>query len=92
MYAVAAGIAHAADVAEFIDFSLRDANNTVVMPGRLYVPPEATTDPHTPRPLIVFLHGSGEAGKDNANQVNGNIDNLLAEAKRRGAFLCASIA
>jgi predicted peptidase len=86
---VAAGIAHAADVAEFTDFSLRDANNTVVMPGRLYVPPEATTDSHTPRPLIVFLHGSGEAGKDNTNQVNGNIDNLLAEAKRRGAFLLA---
>ena len=83
---VAADIAHAADVAEFIDFSLRDANNTVVMPGRLYVPPEATTDPHLPRPLIVFLHGSGEVGKDNANQVNGNIDNLLVEAKRRGAF------
>lgn len=86
---VATSIAHAADLAEFTDFSLRDANNAVVMPGRLYVPPEATTDSHTPRPLIVFLHGSGEAGKDNANQVNGNIDNLLAEAKRRGAFLLA---
>ena len=86
---LAAGISPAADVAEFTDFSLRDANNTVVMPGRLYVPPEATTDPNLPRPLIVFLHGSGEAGKDNANQVNGNVDNLLAEAKRRGAFLFA---
>jgi predicted peptidase len=83
------GLSYAADVAEFIDFSLRDANSAVVLPGRLYVPPEATGDPHTSRPLILFLHGSGEAGRDNANQVNGNIDNLLAEAKRRGAFLYA---
>jgi predicted peptidase len=84
-----AGFAHAADVVDFIDFSLRDAKNTVMLPGRLFVPPEAASDSHALRPLIVFLHGSGEAGNDNANQVNGNIDNLLAEAKRRGAFLYA---
>jgi predicted peptidase len=60
----------------------------VLLQGRLYVPPESS-DLAAHRPLIVFLHGSGEAGHDNANQVNGNIDNLLAEAKRRGAFLYA---
>jgi predicted peptidase len=86
---IAPVFAHAADIADFLDFSLRDTNNAVVLPGRLYVPPEAANDPHVPRPLIVFLHGSGEAGHDNVNQVNGNIDNLLAEAKRRGAFLYA---
>jgi predicted peptidase len=85
----ASGLAHAAEVAEFIDFSLNDTKNTVVLPGRLFVPPEATSGRHTRRPLIVFLHGSGEAGTDNASQVNGNIDNLLAEAERRGAFLLA---
>lgn len=88
--AVAPAVVHAADVSEFVDFSLRDVNNTVLLPGRLFVPPEAASDPHTPSPLIIFLHGSGEAGNDNANQVNGNIDPLLAEAKRRGAFLLAS--
>jgi predicted peptidase len=59
------------------------------MPGRLYVPAAAVTDPATLRPFIVFLHGGGEAGANNTAQVNVNIDNLLAEAKRRGAFLYA---
>jgi predicted peptidase len=86
---VAPVFAHAAEIADFIDFSLRDTNNSVALPGRLYVPPDAANDSHIPRPLIVFLHGSGEAGNDNVNQINGNIDNLLAEAKRRGAFLYA---
>jgi predicted peptidase len=79
----------AADVADFIDFSLRDANGTVLLPGRLYIPPVSTSDPTVPRPLIVFLHGSGEGGCDNLAPINGNIDNLLAEAKRRSAFLYA---
>jgi predicted peptidase len=78
--------AHAADVNEFIDFSLGDNTQRRPIPGRLYVPPEAST---SPRPLVLFLHGAGEQGRDNVNQVNRNIDNLLAEAKRRGAFLYA---
>jgi predicted peptidase len=83
------GIAPAANVADFIDFSLRNASNQVILPGRLYVPPEATSDPTTPRPFILFFHGAGEDGTNNLSQINGNIDNLLAEAKRRGAFLYA---
>jgi predicted peptidase len=79
----------AASLADFVDFSLRNATSAVVLPGRLYVPPAAITDPATHRPFIVFLHGGGEAGANNSAQVNGNIDNLLAEAKRRGAFLYA---
>jgi predicted peptidase len=88
-FVTATPFAQAADVADFVDFSLRDANNKVLLPGRLYVPPESTAHHQTPRPLVLFLHGSGEAGTDNANQVNGNIDPLLAEAKRRCAFLLA---
>ncbi len=81
--------AAAANVADFIDFSLRNASNQVILPGRLYVPPEATSDPTTPRPFILFMHGAGEDGTNNTSQVNVNIDNLLAEAKRRGAYLYA---
>jgi predicted peptidase len=46
-------------------------------------------DPTARRPLILFLHGVGESGTDNLKQINANIDNLLAEAKERGAFLLA---
>jgi predicted peptidase len=80
--------ARGANVNEFLDFSLR-RGVTVLMPGRLYVPPEAQTDPSQPRPLIVFLHGGGDAGTNNVAQLNQNIDDLFAEARRRGAFLLA---
>jgi predicted peptidase len=82
-------VAAAANVADFVDFSLRNASNQVILPGRLYVPPEAASDPATPRPFILFMHGAGEDGTNNTSQINVNIDNLLAEAKRRGAFLYA---
>jgi poly(3-hydroxybutyrate) depolymerase len=72
--------AQAANVNEFINFS------SPTVPGRLYVPPEAAS---TSRPLILFLHGSGETGSNNLGQINPNIDNLLAGAKARGAFLYA---
>ena len=77
-----------ANVNDFIDFSLRSTNGALLLPGRMYVPPEAT-NPAQPRPLILFLHGAGESGTNNFAQVNQNIDNLLAEAKQRGAFLYA---
>src|SRR3954447_5730553 len=80
--------AAAANVADFIDFSLRNSSNQVVLPGRLYVPPEASNTA-VPRPFILFLHGGGEDGTNNTSQINVNIDNLLAEAKRRGAYLYA---
>jgi len=79
----------AASVNEFIDFSLRDENNAVVFPGRLHVPVTYSQGPNTRRPLILFLHGAGEAGTDNLKQINGNIDNLLAGAIQRDAFLYA---
>jgi predicted peptidase len=75
-------------LSDFVDFSLR-SGSTTLLPGRLYIPPAAISDPSTPRPLVLFLHGAGESGTNNSAQVNGNIDNLLAEAKRRSAFLYA---
>jgi predicted peptidase len=78
----------AADVRDFIDFSLRGSNNSLLLPGRLYVPPEAA-NPLESRPLILFLHGAGESGTNNVGQINSNMDNLLAEAKQRGAYLYA---
>ncbi|MEX2309725.1 MAG: alpha/beta fold hydrolase [Pirellulales bacterium] len=86
--AVPARLVWAANVNDFIDFSLRAANNSLLLPGRLYVPPEAM-NPTPPRPLILFLHGAGESGTNNLSQINANMDNLLAEAKQRGAFLYA---
>jgi predicted peptidase len=62
------------------------SGTATLLPGRVYKPPAAAT---SPRPLIVFLHGAGESGTNNTLQVNVNIDNLLAEAKRRGAYLYA---
>lgn len=82
------GATQAANVNEFADFTLR-SGTTTLLPGRLYIPPAAVTDPITPRPFILFMHGAGESGVNNSAQVNGNIDNLLAEAKRRSAFLYA---
>src|SRR4051812_32558768 len=81
-------LAAAANVADFVDFSLRNGRNQVTLPGRLYVPPEAS-NAAVPRPFILFLHGAGEDGTNNTSQINVNIDNLLAEAKRRGAYLYA---
>jgi predicted peptidase len=78
---------HGANVAEFLDYSLLASDNSVLMPGRLYVPPGSNVG--AARPLILFLHGSGAQGTNNASQLNNNINNLYAEAKRRGAFLLA---
>jgi predicted peptidase len=85
--ATARQVALGANVADFAEFSLRNSSGAVILPGRLFVPPEASQP--APRPLILFLHGAGESGSNNVAQVNVNIDNLLAEAKRRGAFLYA---
>jgi predicted peptidase len=79
----------AASVNDFVTHNFLDSNNNVLLPGRLHVPAAYSTDPHTIRPLILFLHGAGESGTNNIAQINGNLDNLLAAAKNRGAFLYA---
>ena len=52
------GALPAASVSDFIDFTLLSQRDTVVLPGRLYVPPEAAAQPSSPRPLMIFLAGS----------------------------------
>jgi predicted peptidase len=81
--------AAAASINDFLPYTLSDSNNISLLRGRLHVPTEYATDPTTPRPLILFLHGAGESGTNNVAQINGNIDNLLTAAKARGAFLYA---
>jgi predicted esterase len=78
----------AVPVTDFLDFSLRDAFNQVLLPGRLYVPPEAAQS-GPPRPLIINLHGSGANGTDNLAQLTHVAGHMLTEAKDRGAFLYA---
>jgi predicted peptidase len=78
--------ASAIDISDFVDFSLRSGGSTL-LPGRMYIPPEAIGSSATPRPFIVFLHGGGGAGTDNMRQLNKDIGDLALEAERRGAFL-----
>ena len=84
-----AGPVAAASVNDFQIYNLVDESNVTRLLGRLHVPTEYAADPTTPRPLILFLHGSGESGTNNVAQINGNIDNLLTAAKARDAFLYA---
>ncbi|MEM9420686.1 MAG: PHB depolymerase family esterase [Planctomycetota bacterium] len=74
--------AAAADINEFIDFSVKN------LPGRLYVPPEAS-EPDATLPLVLHLHGGGLRGRDNKKQLMGGIDSLFAAAKAQGAFFYA---
>jgi predicted peptidase len=76
---------HAANIADFVDFSLRTSRGSILLPGRLYAPPEAS--PAHPVPLVVYLHGSGASGTNNSLQIEQTPDMLAAEAKRRGAML-----
>jgi predicted esterase len=84
---LASHLAVAANIANFTDYSLLNASGQVVLPGRLFVPPEATSHPHLPRPFMVFLHGGGAIGTNNVTQVEHTPDYLLDEAQRRGAYL-----
>jgi predicted esterase len=81
--------ATAIGIADFIDYSLRDARGQVVMPGRLYVPPASQIPNAAPRPLIINLHGSGGNGADNMNQLYFLSDEMLRQAEERGAFIYA---
>lgn len=60
-----------------------------MLPGRLYVPPEAAAQPSSPRPLMIFLAGSGANGTNNLAQLDQVTDVMMQEAKDRGAFLYA---
>jgi predicted peptidase len=77
----------AANIADFTDYSLRNTRGQVLLPGRLFVPPEAASDPPSRRPLMVYLHGGGANGTNNTAQVEQTPDPLVDEAKARGAYL-----
>jgi predicted peptidase len=77
----------AADLADFAEYSLRNSSGQVILPGRLFVPPEGASEPNLPRPLMLYLHGGGARGNDNVAQVLQTPDYMLDEAKQRGAFL-----
>jgi hypothetical protein len=80
--------AYAANPNDFAVFNYDMWNDgTADLPGRLYIP--SNYDSSKSYPLVIFFHGSGESGNNNTSQVNGNIDNLLAAAKRRQFFLYA---
>jgi predicted peptidase len=79
----------AINVADFADYSLRNASNQVLLPGRLFTPPEAQVPGASPRPLIINLHGSGGNGTDNSIQLGFISDMMVDQAKQRGAFIYA---
>src|SRR6476659_5966892 len=81
--------ASAINVADFADYSLRNANNQVLLPGRLFTPPEAQLPGAQPRPLIINLAGSGGNGTDNSIQLNFITEVMMAQAQQRGAFIYA---
>src|SRR5262245_50668376 len=87
--AVASPATYAVSLADFVDFSLRDVSNNVVLPGRLYVPPSARGPSLTPRPLMTMLHGGGGNGTDNLAQLNFISDGMLKAADERGAIIYA---
>ena len=64
-------------------------DGTIDLPGRLFQPSQATANPTAKYPLVIYLHGSGEAGSDNVSQIDSNIDNLLAGAKANGFYIYA---
>jgi predicted peptidase len=74
---------------DFVDYSLRNASNQVLLPGRLYVPPDAQVPNAAPRPLIINLAGGGGDGTDNSIQLNFLTDVMIDEATQRGAFIYA---
>ncbi|MCA9213289.1 MAG: dienelactone hydrolase family protein [Planctomycetales bacterium] len=75
------GAIHAAQISEFLDVSRPG------LPGRLFVPDGAADS--DPLPIILFMHGAGEQGNDNTQQIGRNIDELLALAKDRRAYIYA---
>jgi predicted peptidase len=77
------------DVSEFADYSLRSANNQVLLPGRLFTPAEAQAPGAAPRPLIINLHSSGGNGTNNSTQLGFISDMMVDQAKQRGAFIYA---
>jgi acetyl esterase/lipase len=79
--------APAANLADFVDYTLRSPRGALELPGRLFIPPEAISDPTTPRPLMVYLHGGAAVGTNNTTQIEQTPDYLVDVAKERAAYL-----
>jgi predicted peptidase len=76
-----------APAANIADYTLRSPRGQVQLPGRLFIPTQVATDPNTPRPLMVYLHGGGAAGTNNISQIEQTPDPMVDEARARGAYL-----
>lgn len=71
-----------------VDFSNNGISATSNdIPGRLYIP--SNYNPANTYPMVIVYHGLGERGWTGTAQVNGNIDNLKANAESRGFFIYA---
>lgn len=57
----------------FLTFTYTDKETGVTMPYRLYVPEGYDPKSATVYPIVLFLHGSGERGGDNAKQLTANM-------------------
>ncbi len=78
-------------VDSFESFYFTDPKNGLQMKYRLYVPAEALTGKKLP--LVVFLHGSGERGANNASQLLANPSALeFARAAAQAKHPCYVLA
>ena len=77
-----------ADFPTIINYDFLNDGN-IEVPGRILIPPQATANPTQKFPLIIFLHGSDEAGTNNTSQVIANIDYLVNNAKSMGYYIYA---
>lgn len=71
---------------EVVNFDYR-SDGSIELRGRLFVPDNY--DAQQSYPIVVFFHGAGERGSNNATQVEKNIDNLIAAATAREFFVYA---
>ena len=71
--------------ARFVTGREVDATTGDELPYRLLLPAEPSAQP---LPLVVFLHGAGERGRDNLAQLENGVAELLATDAQRAAFPC----
>ena len=76
---------------DFLAFTFKDAETGIELPYRLFIPKDA--DPNRKYPLVVFLHGGGERGKDNYIQLASNRGAVVwAEPRYQAVHPCFVLA